>query len=347
MGPERREALLAEYREVCQNFRLLTDIRFRLLALVPAAAAIIAVVGDDKASTDRLPVALLGLGATLGIATYNKRNDQLYDELVGRAAAIERSLGLQDGGFTTRPNPWLRYRVLGITWEVNHRLGVGTIYFATAVLWFYLVLAPVLVGFMGTEVWELVRDWFSENLSPSLASWFSKDVASRVVAAAFAVLLVWLGVSTVQRQERRRKDQLRRDSIAALEMLNRCEREVRRETLVPVPSSRSDLKRSLGQNILESLAEDRPFLDACARLLGSADEVRVDKVRARVWFYSGIHPDTFGHYVPDTRGVWRNAFLLALLVDLPPLWLADVWANRRGTTPTDCRGRPEFTPEDQ
>jgi hypothetical protein len=49
--------------------------------------------------------------AALGVVTYNARNDQLYDDLVGRGAAIERSLGLPDGAFSNRPNAWLRYKI--------------------------------------------------------------------------------------------------------------------------------------------------------------------------------------------------------------------------------------------
>jgi len=48
-------------------------------------------------------LSLFGLVATIGLATYNARNDQLYFELVGRAAAIERSLDLPDGAFANSP----------------------------------------------------------------------------------------------------------------------------------------------------------------------------------------------------------------------------------------------------
>lgn len=206
MDPDIRQALLTEYTEVCQNFRLLTDIRFRLLAFVPAVAAIITVVKDVEHSPDMLPVALLGLMATLGIATYDKRNNQLYSALIERAAAIEKSLGLHEGSFSTRPPPWLRYRVLGVKWKVDHGNGVCTIYTATFIFWVYLVLGQVFDGIAATDVWRLALKCFSENLNPALASWLSIDSSSRVMAAATAVLLVCLCVRSLRRQKKPQTD---------------------------------------------------------------------------------------------------------------------------------------------
>jgi hypothetical protein len=106
MDVSRRDALLKEYSEVGANFRLLTDIRFKLLGILPIAAAIAAALKGNALGIQGFGLSLFGLVATLGLATYNARNDQLYDELVGRAASIERSLGLPDGYFANRPRPW-------------------------------------------------------------------------------------------------------------------------------------------------------------------------------------------------------------------------------------------------
>jgi hypothetical protein len=85
-----------------------------------------------------LMLSLFGLVVTAALATYNERNDQLYDTLVGRAASIERELGLPDGAFANRPRAWfapLR------CWPVNHRWAVALIYGASTTLWLYSAAA--------------------------------------------------------------------------------------------------------------------------------------------------------------------------------------------------------------
>lgn len=114
----RHEALLTEYNDVCNNFRTLTDIRFKLLAFLPIAAGVVVAVSKESSYALGLPLPLFGLVATIGLATYNARNDQLYDDLVDRAAAIERSLGIPEGAFANRPTPWLRIRLLGRKREI-------------------------------------------------------------------------------------------------------------------------------------------------------------------------------------------------------------------------------------
>jgi hypothetical protein len=152
---DRREALLKEYSEISNTFRALTDIRFRLLNLLPIAAAAAAAFKPEGNTPGRLPFALFGLAATLSLVTYNKRNDQLYDELVGRAAAIERELGIPDGAFANRPTNWLAYGLWPLRWPVNHRRAVSAVYLATIAFWLFLALEAVTLiavhGEMGKE----------------------------------------------------------------------------------------------------------------------------------------------------------------------------------------------------
>src|SRR4051812_14876627 len=74
---ERRAALTGEYTAVVNNFRELTEIRFKLLNLLPLASLAAAALKPDPRSPGSLPFALFGLAATIAIAAYNKRNDQL------------------------------------------------------------------------------------------------------------------------------------------------------------------------------------------------------------------------------------------------------------------------------
>ncbi|MGX0963304.1 hypothetical protein AB7M63_003753 [Bradyrhizobium japonicum] len=114
MDENRRNALSTEYGEVCSNFRTLTEIRFKLLGLLPIATAVAIALKVDHIDGRSFVFSLFGLIATIGLVTYNTRNDELYDELVRRAAYIERSLGLADGAFANRPRPSLSFRLFGI-----------------------------------------------------------------------------------------------------------------------------------------------------------------------------------------------------------------------------------------
>jgi hypothetical protein len=202
MDKDRREALSKEYGEVCNTFRTLTDIRFRLLALLPiATAAAAAFKGEFKGDgTDggSFVLPLFGLIVTIGLVTYNTRNDQLYDELVGRAASIERSLGLADGGFANRQHPWLSIRVLGINWNVDHRTGVGTIYLASVIVWLFLLLA---------------------SLSAPLVSNLDQHakVSALLAALGVAVIATWGAAALIKRKKQQVERKMRNGAARAVQ----------------------------------------------------------------------------------------------------------------------------------
>jgi uncharacterized membrane protein HdeD (DUF308 family) len=193
MDATRRDALLREYSEVGAAFRLLTDIRFKLLAFLPiaAAAAAAALKRDDALGIQGFGLSLFGLVVTLGLATYNARNDQLYDELVARAASIERSLGLPDGYFANRPRPWLDVPFGKLHWSIDHRTGVTIIYAASVALWASGVLAPTLA---------FVRRVFPVT---------HPAIGVNIFAIALAIGLTVLGLLVIGDHKKRRAKALR------------------------------------------------------------------------------------------------------------------------------------------
>src|SRR5262245_23433493 len=158
ISKQRREALLSEYREVVQNFRTLTDIRFKLLGLLPIATALgtFLTFKGENIGAGTFVLSLFGLIVTVGVLTYNERNNQLYDELVGRAAAIERCLGLPDGAFANRPRAWLSIGLAKHRWKIDHRQGISAVYLASIILWltgaFASVVVPLNRAYLNTPI---------------------------------------------------------------------------------------------------------------------------------------------------------------------------------------------------
>jgi hypothetical protein len=151
-----RDALLGEYGEVASNFRLLTDIRFKLLAFLPIAAGaatalLLSGSGRDAAAEVRaLVLSLFGLVVTVALATYIARNDEHYDALVDRAASIEWQLGLSDGAFANRPASSFAVKLpFGHSWKLEHRKPVAMIYGTSLTLWLFSVFVAVCAARMG------------------------------------------------------------------------------------------------------------------------------------------------------------------------------------------------------
>ena len=88
MAPDGDERLRLDYDQTTQVLRLLTDIRFKLIAFVPTIAAFsVGLFGKPRPAVELLAIGLLGMTATLGILLYELRNSQIY------AAAAKRPMG--------------------------------------------------------------------------------------------------------------------------------------------------------------------------------------------------------------------------------------------------------------
>lgn len=112
----RQDVLLALYGEVCNSWRTLTDVRFKLLGFVPTISAVVllSLLSGDEPTTGlppitRMAISLFGLFVTFALFVYELRNSELYDDLVSRGRRIEHELGIDTGQFLGRRDPrnWL------------------------------------------------------------------------------------------------------------------------------------------------------------------------------------------------------------------------------------------------
>ena len=135
--------LRMEYEQVNQNFRTLTDIRFKLLALIPALAGAAIYVLSHMALSTPSPdssdfgtvvlISALGFSATFGITLYDQRNTAFYNALVSRARKLEGQLEIPEGQFISRPAR--RPRLVGVV--IGHDFGLALIYGPVLGAWFY------------------------------------------------------------------------------------------------------------------------------------------------------------------------------------------------------------------
>jgi hypothetical protein len=136
IDPRREERLRIDYGQTADLLRSLTDVRFKLLALVPTlTGTAVAVVGRPRPAAELLGVGLLGLVATLGVMLYDLRNTQVYEYALRRAGELEARLGL-GGLFGERPEPTLR--PFGLPAATYDR-ALALVYGAALAGWTYLV----------------------------------------------------------------------------------------------------------------------------------------------------------------------------------------------------------------
>jgi len=143
------EVWKAEYEQINNNFRMLADTRFKLLAFVPtlSGAAVYllskmtAGAGSDYAIVGFISV--LGFLATLGITFYDQRNSELYNLLVKRGGELERMFDPPMKNFAGRCRAG-RF-LLGLA-RMKHDTGLALIYAPVLGAWFFPLVDAILRG---------------------------------------------------------------------------------------------------------------------------------------------------------------------------------------------------------
>jgi hypothetical protein len=134
---DRDELLRLEYEHASRLLGDLTEIRFKLLALVPTlTGAVVALVSHGRTGFELLAIGALGLTVTSGVLTYELRNGELRRRVSRRLHRIETSLfadGPLAGGRGGRTP-----RLFGLI-PASHRLGVGLVYGSALGGWVYLL----------------------------------------------------------------------------------------------------------------------------------------------------------------------------------------------------------------
>jgi hypothetical protein len=134
---DRGELLRLEYDYASRLLGNLTEIRFKLLALVPTlSGAVVALVSSQRTGVELLAIGGLGLAATPGVLAYELRNGELRRRVTDRVNRLETELF---PGGPLAGAPGRTPKLFGLI-PASHRLGVGLVYGAALGGWVYLVV---------------------------------------------------------------------------------------------------------------------------------------------------------------------------------------------------------------
>ncbi|MDT8300101.1 MAG: hypothetical protein RQ760_01375 [Sedimentisphaerales bacterium] len=147
---DKYDLIKLDYEKTVEYIKLLTDIRFKLLALVPIATG--AALGFAKPENDPmtgLVLGLLGFLVTLGIIFYDQRNTEIYEKAMQRARLLELHLQIPPAskyelaGGLVGGRPKGRSRKLFGVIEMWHDRGLAFIYSSVLAVWSYLFFASI------------------------------------------------------------------------------------------------------------------------------------------------------------------------------------------------------------
>jgi hypothetical protein len=159
------DRIRVDYEQTLATYRMLADIRFKLLAFVPTiSGAAITLLSSKIAQTQpqtTLVISMLGFLVTLGIAFYDQRNSEIHDQMVSRAGFLERVLQFpvfdrREGHMRQRPK---HSRYLFNIYEIWHDRALALIYGTVLGAWlfpFCYALFSVVGGARQLAAWASV-----------------------------------------------------------------------------------------------------------------------------------------------------------------------------------------------
>jgi len=134
MGNPMAERIEREYDRATTLFDDLTDVRFKLLALVPTlSGTAVGLLRAGESTVTLLAVGILGLAATLGVLVYELRNNVTRIDLLQRIRAIEPELFGRELVGDREPA-----KLLGVV-PLEYQTGLALVYAAALAGWGYLV----------------------------------------------------------------------------------------------------------------------------------------------------------------------------------------------------------------
>ncbi len=138
------------YKEICNTWRQLVDVRFKLLALLPIVSitVIINIINSEMYLYGKLLVCMMGLIFTFGIRIYDKRNTELYDQLIGRGRKMEEEQGIDNGLFMGRKGSG-NYYFFGLKipfTKIQHDTGLRVIYGTCYLAWIAVIVILTLMA---------------------------------------------------------------------------------------------------------------------------------------------------------------------------------------------------------
>lgn len=145
MNKKEEKILEVLYGEINNNWRQLVDVRFKLLGLVPVVSATILISlfnygNDNKLSPlAKTCIALFGFIITYALQVYDKRNTELYNDLISRAKKIEEELGIETGQFLGR---------LKSKNSIQHDIALKFIYTTCFLSWLVAILYIIIKSFI-------------------------------------------------------------------------------------------------------------------------------------------------------------------------------------------------------